>query len=455
MSRDSSLSHYDNLNILLLTDGDPSPLTVPPGGIATALKDLMCEQPSRATISAFGFGYQMNSELLLQIGQAGNGAFAYIPDASMVGTVFCHAVSNALAMAHFNCSLLIAVRGVRDASLLQCSLPTERLLTDDGVIMRVPIGHLQPGQKRSLLCRLSLLSTSDDAPFSVQVKASFNALIPCRFNRPSHLPPQAVATCGGAAQPLTSCFDQLSSVAAAHGNNLDVTDDTARAEYLCAVIKAINEAAANPAAFFLEPNNLQFILQLGDALPTATPLCNALRSDVFPSSGEAVNEGELALAFSDAQTFKTWGCHYARSLVRAHQLQQCHNFKDPSVQLYCTAAFDKLRETADCMFVLLPPPREGRNKTWPGSGSSSDQRALLRQLPAERLALLDANPDDSEVGSERPCCIYKMAANCFLNLVPTAGNWRSRARGSGACCCCACKRSRLHDVIHGPIWRLF
>jgi hypothetical protein len=135
-------------------------------------------------------------------------------------------------------------------------------------------------------------------------------------------------------------------------------------------------------------------------------LKRSLRSDVLPSSVQAVNEGELALAFSDAQTLKTWGCHYARSLVRAHQLQQCRNFKDPSVQLYCTAAFEKLHETADCMFVLLPPPREGRNKTWLGSGASSDQRALLRQSPAERLALLDANPDDSEVSSFRSTMMF-------------------------------------------------
>jgi hypothetical protein len=96
MSRDSALSDYDNVNILLLTDGDPSPLTVPPSGIASALRDLMCELPSRDSITAFGYGYQMKSDLLLQIAQAGNGAFAFIPDASMVGTVFCHAVSNAL-----------------------------------------------------------------------------------------------------------------------------------------------------------------------------------------------------------------------------------------------------------------------------------------------------------------------------------------------------------------------
>ncbi len=65
----------------------------------------------------------MNSELLLQIvsiAQVGNGAFAHIPDAGMVGTVFCNAVSNALVIAHFNCSLVITVHGVRDALLLQC-----------------------------------------------------------------------------------------------------------------------------------------------------------------------------------------------------------------------------------------------------------------------------------------------------------------------------------------------
>jgi hypothetical protein len=64
---------------LLLTDGEPSPRTIPAGGIAPALQDLMAEQPSRATISAFGFGYQMNSQLLTQIATTGHGAFACVP----------------------------------------------------------------------------------------------------------------------------------------------------------------------------------------------------------------------------------------------------------------------------------------------------------------------------------------------------------------------------------------
>ena len=88
----------------------------------------------------------------------------------MVGTVFCHAVSNALALSHFNCSLLIHVRGGRDVSLLDRCLPSNRLITDDdALVLRVLIGHMQPGQKRSLMFRTTLLADADSSGFSFQV----------------------------------------------------------------------------------------------------------------------------------------------------------------------------------------------------------------------------------------------------------------------------------------------
>ena len=109
--------------------------------------------------------------------------------------------------------------------------------------------------------------------------------------------------------------------------------------------------------------------------------------------------GELRLALS-AATFKTWGGHYARSLLRAHQLQLCHNFKDPSVQLYTTPAFKKLLELADRMFVLLPPPRVGRNRP---SIMMPGDREILALLPWERLKLLDDRPGDQDVSAACVC----------------------------------------------------
>ncbi len=47
----------------------------------------MQDQPCRAVISAFGFGYQMNSELLLQIASTGNGSFACVCVTSFIQNV--------------------------------------------------------------------------------------------------------------------------------------------------------------------------------------------------------------------------------------------------------------------------------------------------------------------------------------------------------------------------------
>ena len=45
-------------------------------------------------IFTFGFGYELDSEMLSEISNAGSGAYNFIPTAAMVGTVFVNAISN-------------------------------------------------------------------------------------------------------------------------------------------------------------------------------------------------------------------------------------------------------------------------------------------------------------------------------------------------------------------------
>jgi hypothetical protein len=77
--------------ILLLTDGLPN--VEPPRGTLPMLKryketnNLPC-----ASIGTFGFGYSLDSALLEGIAKEGNGMYAFIPDASFVGTAFVNAV---------------------------------------------------------------------------------------------------------------------------------------------------------------------------------------------------------------------------------------------------------------------------------------------------------------------------------------------------------------------------
>merc|ERR1719433_197348 len=67
---------------------------------------------------------------------------------------------------------------------------------------------------------------------------------------------------------------------------------------------------------------------------------------------------QACLAVSRADWYKAWGAHYLRSLSRAHLLQQCHNFKDKSVDFYGGEDFRHWRDEAEDTFTSLPPPAE-------------------------------------------------------------------------------------------------
>lgn len=85
-----------NIQILLLTDGEPSRDLLPPLGIQNTLKRKLSSLSGCVTISTFGFGYNLDADLLESICVEGNGTYGFIPDCSMVGTVFINWLTKAL-----------------------------------------------------------------------------------------------------------------------------------------------------------------------------------------------------------------------------------------------------------------------------------------------------------------------------------------------------------------------
>lgn len=84
-----------NVVAMLLTDGLPN--ENPPRGILPTMKTLKKNNPW--SLHAFGFGYQLDSDLLAQIASWGSGIFGFIPDCSMVGTVMINFMATALCTA--------------------------------------------------------------------------------------------------------------------------------------------------------------------------------------------------------------------------------------------------------------------------------------------------------------------------------------------------------------------
>jgi hypothetical protein len=80
-------------HIMLLTDGQTSDRE----NVMPRLKEYKQKyEKLPGTISTFGFGYNIDSELLCRISSEGSATFAFIPDAGFVGTIFVNTMSNLL-----------------------------------------------------------------------------------------------------------------------------------------------------------------------------------------------------------------------------------------------------------------------------------------------------------------------------------------------------------------------
>jgi Mg-chelatase subunit ChlD len=98
-----------NNYILLFTGGEPT--DNPPKGIVPTLKDKIAETKNsyeEFSIHTFGYGYSLDSKLLCDIAEVSNGAFNYIPDSTMIGTIFVNFLSNTLSSSVANAKLTIA-----------------------------------------------------------------------------------------------------------------------------------------------------------------------------------------------------------------------------------------------------------------------------------------------------------------------------------------------------------
>jgi hypothetical protein len=98
-----------NCHILLLTDGEPTPDYIPLRGIVPAVANKLSNAKAQfgttLTLSCFGFGYQLDTDLLDNLCKIGGGVYGYLPDCSMVGTVGIHYSASILSTAARNVEL--------------------------------------------------------------------------------------------------------------------------------------------------------------------------------------------------------------------------------------------------------------------------------------------------------------------------------------------------------------
>ena len=116
--------------VFVLTDGVPN--IGPARGIETVLTEYINEFKFNGIINTFGFGYELDSKLLHEIACIGDGTFAFIPDAGMMGTIFINAMSNLLCTMGTRCTVEYENRKLLVGPLLFSQSKNVRLLVPNG-----------------------------------------------------------------------------------------------------------------------------------------------------------------------------------------------------------------------------------------------------------------------------------------------------------------------------------
>tara|TARA_B100000795_G_scaffold264601_1_gene245277 strand:- start:636 stop:2756 length:2121 start_codon:yes stop_codon:yes gene_type:complete len=100
-----------NKSLIFMTDGIPSEHLLPPRGIVESFERSLNSMTIKPTIYTFGFGYSLDTNLLTNIANVGNGTFSFIPDSGFVGTIIIHAMANIKTACGTNATLKILTKG--------------------------------------------------------------------------------------------------------------------------------------------------------------------------------------------------------------------------------------------------------------------------------------------------------------------------------------------------------
>lgn len=315
------MEEEEHTHIIVLTDGVPN-IHPPRGELETLIRYKSNGKAAnmRASISTFGFGYQLQSQLLRDIAEEGNGHYCFIPDSSFVGTVFVNATANILSTALPASTLTIeSTSEIEDLSGLNSTR------VSNGMCFHLP--PLIFGQTLDVLIKKKIIKKKRKEVADFQISL---------FDH------------DGIELSTTSQLNKSMN------DRNDVNIAKARTQivdFILSAQKKLSENGSSATCSVVEKNLKRLREKICD---TNNDSVKAMDQDL---------DGQIREALSCMKFNRRWGKHYLLSLSRAYMLQQCTNFKDPGVQIYETKKFALIRDESEELFCQLPPPAPSRPKT--------------------------------------------------------------------------------------------
>lgn len=291
-------------SIFVLTDGVPN--VEPPRGHEYMIQKYFKQYDFHCMINCYGFGYSLKSDLLDNISTiTGGDGYSFIPDASLLGNVFIHGISNFLSTAIVNPKLMIELS---DGGLFQDNIQCKELY----------IPSLKYGKTKHIL--FTLVNT----PKSNCIHSNVSLYID----------------------------DKIIT-------NSDVKDgnDIIYIRQLCRykVSSIINECIR-----LKKFNNGSFSIALEDCIQYLQQYSNDeyIQNILYDLNGQVKEALNMTSTGEKEDWFSKWGIHYLRSLNGAYINEICNNFKDKGVSNFTSELFNMQRDEISDIFDKLPQPKK-------------------------------------------------------------------------------------------------
>ena len=280
-----------NTCLMLFTDGEPN--ENPPMGIIPTLREAISDIKNvNFTISTFAFGYNVDSKLMEEIAQIGNGVYGFCPDCTMVGTIFTSYMANILTTVES--TVRIDVKN----KYLQKKFEIGGLYSD------IP-RHLGFFLKKSDFKNTEIKLFLGEEECDTIKMIDYNEKSP-------------------------EIFDQY---------------------YRCKLIDLISRNLESKDL----KKTTEEIQNLFDEINKIEEKTEFMKNLLIDLIDKDPNHGQIEKAFSE-EYYQKWGLDYLLSFLRFHVVEQCGNFKDQSLKLYGGKDFQEMLKIGNKIFVNLPPP---------------------------------------------------------------------------------------------------
>jgi Mg-chelatase subunit ChlD len=279
-----------NISMLVMTDGISN--SDPPRGIIPTLQDQIALRKLHFSINTFGYGYNIDSNLLYQIANISNGIFGFIPDATMVGTTFINMIASIIngSVNH------LEVKNIDDFKM--CTPSNFGMISTNQPI------HIIFKGKHPLKSNITIKFDNTDIYTEIYFDTPTTEMTKTEFEQ----------------------FKRLELC--------DIINQT--------LISQNNKELLSFQTLLLEQNKKFKSSYITDLI-----------DDIFMDDP---NKGQLSKAVEKSSWFEQWGNHYLKAIRRAHQLEKCITFKELSPQHYTSPEFKSEQSRVEQLFCDLPAP---------------------------------------------------------------------------------------------------